>query len=92
MDCYAYKRRIKGVGYVVVWTENYQSFPLRNFGDWQSAAIEFAKMVNDYSKDDKDRRIKGLIESYDPKVAYSYPEPTNVGIAKLTKQKVDLTI
>ena len=92
MDCYTYKRMIQGVGYVVVWTENYQSFPLRNFGDYQSAAIEFAKMVNDYSKDDKDRRIKGLIRSYDPKVAYSYPEPASVGIAKLTKQKVDLTI
>lgn len=88
MDCYAYKRRIKGVGYVVVWTENYQSYPLRNFGEYQSAAIEFAKMVNNYSKGDKDRRIKGLIESYDPQEAYSYPEPTRLGIAKLTKQKI----
>ena len=87
MDCHAYKRSIKGVGYVVVWTEDHQSYPLRNFGESQSAAIEFAKMVNDYSKDDKDRRIKGLIKSYDPNVAYSYPEPAAVGIARLTKQK-----
>lgn len=87
MDCQAYRRYIKGVGYVVIWFENYQSYPLRNFGYYQSAAIEFAKMVNDYAKDDKERRIKGLIESYDPTVSYSYPEPTTVGIAKLTKQK-----
>lgn len=89
MNRHAYKQRVAGVGWVVVWTEDYQSYPLRNFGDYQSAAIEFARMVNEYSKDDLDRRIKGLIESYDPNVRYTYPEPTNVGIAKLKKQPKD---
>ncbi len=87
MNRQAYKRMMPGIGYVVVWVEDGQSFPLRNFGDYQSAAIEFARMVNEYSKDDFDRRIKGLIESYDPNNRYSYPEPTNIGIAKLTKQR-----
>ena len=78
---------IPNVGYVVVWVEDEQSFPLRNFGDYQSAAIEFARMVNEYIKDDLDRRIKGLIDTYDPAIKYSYPESANVGIAKLTKQR-----
>lgn len=86
MNRHAYKRKIPHVGYVVVWVEDYQSYPLRNFGDYQSAAIEFARMVNEYSKDDLDRRINGLINSYDPNVRYTYPKPTNVGIAKLKKQ------
>lgn len=87
MNRHAYKRMIPNVGYVVVWTEDGHTYPLRNFGDYQSAAIEFAQMVNKYDKDDLDRRIGNLIESYDPKVRYSYPEPTNIGIAKLKKQK-----
>lgn len=40
MNRHAYKRMVSGVGYVVVWVEDEQSFPLRNFGDYQSAAFE----------------------------------------------------
>ena len=87
MNRHAYKYMIPNVGYVVVWIEDEQTYPLRNFGDYQSAAIEFARMVNKYTKDDLDRRIKGLIDSYNPNEAYTYPEPTNIGIAKLIKQR-----
>lgn len=73
---------VKGVGYVVVWFENYTTTPLRAF-ESPGAALEFREMVNNYAKPDKERRIKGLAASYDPKKVYYYPEPTTVGIARL---------
>lgn len=73
---------VKGVGYVVVWFENYTATPLRAFFS-PGAAWEFRKMIENYTKPDKERRIKALAASYDPGKVYNYPEPTNFGIAKL---------
>lgn len=73
---------VKGVGYVVVWFENCTATPLRAFFS-PGAAWEFRKMIENYTKPDKERRLKALAASYDPGKVYNYPEPTNFGIAKL---------
>lgn len=75
---------VKGVGYVVVWFENHISTPLRAFFS-PGAAWEFRNMVNDYTKPDKERRIKALAASYTPTEVYYYPEPSKIGIAKLKR-------
>lgn len=80
----ARRTEVKGVGYVVVWFENSRSTPLRAFFS-PGAALEFRDMVNDYNKPDKERRIKALIDSYDPTKVYYYPEPSNIGIARLKR-------
>lgn len=80
----ARKNEVKGVGYVVVYQEGYDVKPLRAFFS-PGAATEFRDMVNNYTKDDRERRIKGLAATYDPKKVYRYPERTNIGIAKLTQ-------
>lgn len=74
-------------GYVVKWQEEHEVYSLRCFGDYHSAAYEFRDMVNNYMGDDRDRRLKQLAASYDPKKKYSYPEPTKVGIANLKRQR-----
>lgn len=78
----ARKNEVKGVGYVVVYQEDYDVKPLRAFVS-PGAAKEFRDMVNNYNKDDRERRIRGLAATYDPKKLYSYPESSPVGIAKL---------
>lgn len=80
----ARRTEVKGVGYVVVWFENSRSTPLRAFFS-PGAALEFRDMVNDYNKPDKERRIKALADSYDPTKVYYYPEPSNIGIARLKR-------
>lgn len=80
----ARRQYYKGVGYVVTYQEGYDVSPLRAFFS-PGAALEFRDMVNNYTKDDKERRIKGLADSYDPSDVYDYPEPSSVGIAKLKK-------
>lgn len=80
----ARRQYVKGVGYVVTYQEGYDVKPLRAFFS-PGAALEFRDMVNNYTKDDKERRIKGLADSYNPSAVYGYPEETNIGIAKLTK-------
>lgn len=63
-------------GYVVCWTDEFGNKPLRNFGDYKSAAIEFRDYINRrlLLTDDAELRIKGWIKSYDPERLYSYPE------------------
>lgn len=80
----ARRQAVKGVGYVVVWFENYISTPLRAFFS-PGAAWEYSKMVNDYTKPDKEQRIKALAASYSPTEVYCYPEPSKIGIAKLKR-------
>jgi hypothetical protein len=82
----ARRTEVKGVGYVVVWFENSRSTPLRAFFS-PGAALEFRDMVNDYDKPDKERRIKGLADTYNPTKVYNYPEPSNIGIARLKEIK-----
>lgn len=82
----AYKTRTKD-GYVVVWQEGHDVKPLKCFGDYQSAAIEFCNILNNRFWESKDSQIKLWKKSFDPSVKYSYPEFSRTGI-KLTKQKI----
>lgn len=65
-------------GYVVYWKGGYDVKPLINFGDYQSAAIEFCNILNsiEAQKDKQyfERRINLWISTYNPQDKYSYPE------------------
>lgn len=74
-------------GYVVMWTENYVTRPLRCFGDYHSAAIEFRNILNGEVWDRKERQIEGWIKTYRPTVKYTYPEFSNSSGIILRKQK-----
>lgn len=71
---------------VVVWQDGYDVKPLRKFIS-PGAAYEFRNLINDYRKDDLERKVKIFAETYDSNKKYSYPEPTKVGIAKLKEWK-----
>lgn len=74
-------------GYVVMWTENYVTRPLRCFGDYYSAAMEFRNYLNNEGWERKERQIEGWAKTYDPTAKYSYPEfSIRAGII-LRKQK-----
>lgn len=75
----AYKQHVKGVGYVVFWKQDREISPLRNFGDYQSAAIDLCNILNHHiaSLKDSERAIDGLIRSYNPDDKYTYPELRN---------------
>lgn len=81
----AYKTSTKD-GYVVVWREGYNTMPLRCFGDFQSAAIEFCRMLNNEYWERKPMQIKGWAKTFNPAEKYSYPEMTQMGI-RLKKQR-----
>lgn len=76
-------------GYVVCWFDQYQCTPLRNFGDYKSAAIEFRDHINNklILQDGYERRIQGWAKSYNPSDLYSYPEISSNGSITLRKQK-----
>lgn len=75
--------------YIVYWQEDYKCTPLRAFFS-PGAALEFRDMVNNYNRDDKERRIRALAASYRRTDIYDYPECTNLGIAKLKRiQRTD---
>lgn len=60
----------RGVGYVVYAHTKAGDFMLRNFGQNQGAAIEFAQWVLDYASDED---IKRYTASYKPDHIYTYP-------------------
>jgi len=72
-------------GYVVVWQEGHDVMPLKCFGDYQSAAIEFCNILNNRFWERKHLQIKAWAKSFNPADKYTYPEMTKLGI-KLTKQ------
>ena len=74
-------------GYVVCWTEGYDLRPLKNFGQYKSAAMEFRDAINHSTADSLDRQLKGWIKTYDPAVLYSYPRVTATGVILTPKQK-----
>lgn len=78
----------KGVGYVVMWTDCYTHTPLRNFGQMQSAAMEFRNWLNRCSDERLPRWIKLWADTYKPEDKYSYPEFTT-SRPTLRRQKVD---
>ena len=63
----------KGVGYVVCWLENRISRPLRNFGQLQSAAMEFRNWLNNCLDERLQGWVKQYAESYKPENKYTYP-------------------
>ncbi len=63
----------KGVGYVVMWTENHTTKPLRCFGQYQSAAFEFRDWLNRCTDEKLGWWVKRYAETYDPAKKYSYP-------------------
>ncbi len=74
-------------GYVVVWQEGYDVKPLKCFGDFQSAAIEFCNILNNKYWEKKQTQIQMWAKSFNPADKYSYPEFTKFGI-NLKKQKL----
>ena len=78
----------KGVGYVVMWTDGYTHTPLRNFGQMQSAAMEFRNWLNRCSDERLPRWIKLWADTYKPEDKYSYPEFTT-SRPTLRRQKGD---
>lgn len=81
-------------GYVVCWKDGYNVSPLKCFGNYQSAAIEFCNILNsvEAQKDLQkfERQIKLWISTYNPQDKYSYPEwnkAKGIFSLKLKKQK-----
>lgn len=74
-------------GYVVCWTEGYELQPLRNFGDWKSAAIEFRDYINHSTGDSLPKQIAHWRKTYDPNTLYAYPHKTSLGMIITPKQK-----
>jgi len=82
-------------GYVVSWMDGYNVSPLKCFGDYQSAAIEFCNILNsvEAQKDQQkfERQIKLWISTFNPQDKYSYPEwdkAKGIFSLKLKKQRV----
>ena len=63
----------KHVGYVVCWTEDRTTKPLRNFGQMQSAAIEFRNWLNKCVDERLPRWIRLYADTYNPTEKFSYP-------------------
>ena len=72
----AIKQRVEGVGWVVFWKDGYDIKPLRNFGDWQYAAVEFARWLNMPHEDQErlNRNIESWAKTYNPQSKYQAPE------------------
>lgn len=79
----------KGVGYVVCWTEYRSTKPLRNFGQMQSAAIEFRNWLNGCVDDRLPSWIKSYADTYKPTEKFSYPVINENNRPILRKQKGD---
>jgi len=74
-------------GYVVVWKEEYDVKPLKCFGDYQSAAIEFCNILNNKFLEKKYSQISMWAASFKPEDKYTYPEFKKSGV-ELRKQKL----
>lgn len=61
-------------GYVVMWTENYKHKPLRCFGWWQSAAMEFRDWLNNCYDERLPQWVKAYAATYKPSMKFGYPE------------------
>lgn len=67
-------------GYVVVWQDGHNVMPLKCFGDYQSAAIEFCNILNKHYWEKKDYQIKAWAKSFNPAEKYTYPQLTKLGV------------
>lgn len=68
---------------------NTEHYPLRNFGDYRSAAMEFRDYINHCKLDaDKLRRqVRLWANTYKPDVLYTYPTILKNGNIALIKQR-----
>ena len=77
-------------GYVVWATIDNEHLPLRNFGDYQSAAIEFRNYINNPKVVDYERLVRNVkqwAKSYTPDELYTYPTILKNGNIALIKQR-----
>lgn len=83
----AIKQSVYNVGWVVFWKEDRKVRPLRNFGDWQYAAIEFAAWLNKPHNNWEriSRSIERWAETFNPANKYKAPE-INGDMVTLRKQ------
>lgn len=79
----------RGVGYVVCWLENRTNTPLRNFGQMQSAAIEFRDWLNQCVDERLPRWVRLYADTYKPSEKYYYPELKENNRPVLRRQKYD---
>ncbi len=82
-------------GYVVCWKDGYDVSPLKCFGDYQSAAIEFCNILNSIEAQKDARRFEQMIRlwisTYNPQDKYTYPEwnpERGIGSIRVRKQKI----
>ena len=76
-------------GYVVWAKIDNKHYPLRNFGDCQSAAIEFRNYINNPKVVDYERLVRNVklwAKSYNPDILYTYPTILKNGNIALIKQ------
>ena len=79
----------KGVGYVVCWLENRTNTPLRNFGQMQSAAIDFRNWLNNCTDERLGRWIRLYADTYKSEEKYSYPIFTGNNRPTLKRQRYE---
>lgn len=63
-------------GYVAYWVDGYDAHPIANFGDYQSACIDYCIMLNRLADgtDEFMRYINNHIKNYNPDERFTYPE------------------
>lgn len=72
-------------GYIVCWLdERCHAIPMRNFGDWEGAAMEFRDWMNQWASLEK---VHALIQSYDPSKRYEYPVIRDHKLKELPRQR-----
>lgn len=77
----------RNVGYVVCWLENRVNKPLRNFGEMQSAAIEFRNYINSCTDERLQQWLKAWASTYNPDKKYTYPDFMKDGRVTLHQQR-----
>lgn len=75
-------------GYIVMWKQDSVAVPLRCFGDYRSAAMEFRDYLNNEEWKRKEQQIRIWAASYNPAVKYSYPEYSAKSGIALKRQKL----
>lgn len=76
-------------GYVVWVAIDNKHYPLRNFGEYQSAAIELRNYINNPKVVDYERLVRNVkqwAKSYNPEILYTYPTILKNGNIALIKQ------
>lgn len=78
-------------GYVVGWDDGNETLPLACFGDWQSAAIQYRRMLDRLQSETTFEKFQSYIRLksslYLPSEIYGYPVKIANGFIYLVKQK-----